>query len=266
MTSNQPPPEPGASRRARRASQRATIPASPEVRRSGGSTTLRLSIGAVVAGILAVAVIAYLGGAGRNASAAIASPHVQIPAGLADGRYLGHPDALLTIDLWADFQCPVCLRWTDTIEPLLRASYIQTGTVRLAFHDLAFIGQESTDAAAAARVSDAIGPGFWPFHDLLYANQGSENGGAFSRDRLADMAVTLGMDRAAFLAALDDPAYAEAVKQETAVGKAAGVSSTPTLVFGTDMYPGLPTWDQLSALIEQRLATLAPSPTPSAGP
>ena len=171
-------------------------------------------------------------------------------------------DAILTIDEWADFQCPICQRFYADIEPFLRAAYIDPGTVRVVFHDYAFIGQESIDAAAAARVSDAIGPGFWPYHDLLYSNQGTENSGAFSPDRLADIAVSLGMDRATFLAALSDPSYANAVTAETQQGSQLGISSTPTLVIDGTLYPGLPTWDQLTSLIDQLVAAKHASPTP----
>ena len=194
-----------------------------------------VSLGALAVAALAVAAITFITGAARPTAAAIASPHVQLPEDLADGRSLGRADAPLTIDLWADFQCPVCLRFTNRVEPLVRASYIQAGAVRLVFHDLAFVGEESFEAAAAARISDAIGPGFWPMHDLLYANQGAENSGAYSRERLAAMAERLGMDRAAFLVAMDDPQYRDAVEQETAAGAVKGVSSTPTLGFGDEI-------------------------------
>ena len=122
--------------------------------------------------------------------------------------------------------------------------------------------RRSIDAAAAARVSEAIGPGFWAFHDLLYSNQGRENGGAFSRAHLADMAVSLGMDRSAFLAAMADPAYAKAVATETALGTQLGVNSTPSLVIDNKLYAGLPSWTKLSALIDQVAADRRGNPSP----
>lgn len=249
----------GSTRADRRAAGRSHPDAAGRSRRS---PILLLSIGVVALSGLLLGAVAVISGLGSGASAPLASPRIGLPADLADGRTLGAAAAPLTLDLWADFQCPVCLRFTDTIEPLLRSSYVQDGSVRIAFHDLAFIGQESVDAAVAARISDAIGPGFWPMHDLLYANQGAENGGAFSRTRLAAMAVRLGMDRSAFLAAMDDPTYRDAVKAETAEGTALGVSSTPTLGIGGTIRPGIPTWEQLSALLDQELAVVRSSPAP----
>jgi predicted DsbA family dithiol-disulfide isomerase len=53
-----------------------------------------------------------------------------------------------------------------------------------------------------------------------------------SREVLADIAEAVGLERAAFLAALDVPEYAEAVDAEIAWAQANGISGVPALVFG----------------------------------
>jgi protein-disulfide isomerase len=213
-------------------------------------TTLgTLIVGAVIVGTLFV----VNGGLGRSAEvlpADVAPP----PAALVHGRSVGDPAAPVVIDVWSDFQCPSCQKFAKETEPLLRARYLRDGTARLVYHDFSFLGQESVDAAIAARVAEAQGVSFWEYHDLLFANQGLENSGAFSRGRLADVAVALGLDRARFEAALSDPQYAAAVRAETGEGKSLNVQSTPTLVIGGKLYPGVPTWSQLSALIEKAAA------------
>ncbi|MGZ4158725.1 MAG: DsbA family protein, partial [Bacteroidia bacterium] len=85
--------------------------------------------------------------------------------------------------MWEDFQCPACGNFTRQIEPTIVDRYVVPGSVRLTFHDDAFIGQESLDAASAARCAGDQGK-FWPYHDWLFANQNGENEGQFSRDRL----------------------------------------------------------------------------------
>ncbi len=78
---------------------------------------------------------------------------------------------------------------------------------------------------------------------------------------LADIAVAAGLDRAAFLAALDDPEYSRQVVAETAQGTALGIQQTPTLMIGGVAYPGIPQWDQFKALIEGAKASAQPSGT-----
>jgi predicted DsbA family dithiol-disulfide isomerase len=64
----------------------------------------------------------------------------------------------------------------------------------------------------------------------LYANQGRENSGAFSRARLIAMARLLGLDMARFEADMDSSAAQAAIDASRADASRAGVTSTPTLI------------------------------------
>lgn len=257
MTTNRPRTR--AERRA--AERRRAREKAPPPRQQSFFTVGRLSVAAAVAGVAVVIILLFANGLGSSGAGPIKSPNFPVNANLEHDRTLGDPNAPITIEEWADFQCPVCREFYANLEPPLLANYIETGEVKLVFHDYAFIGPESKQAAAAARVSQAIGPGFWPYHDMLYSNQYTENSGAFSQSRLADMAVALGMDRTAFLNALADPTYTNQVQSETAQGTALGVNSTPTLVINGVLHAGLPTWAQLSSMIDS-----VASPSPSASP
>jgi predicted DsbA family dithiol-disulfide isomerase len=259
-------------RRERRTEQLARRKKQKETARPAWASPIALvTLAALIAGAALVAVLVFSGsrapsdGGGEILRPAFPSP----PPILEHGRSLGEAGAPVKIEAWEDFQCPVCNRFTQDVEPQLISAYVATGKVQLTYHDLAFIGPESTDAAAAARVSEAIGPGFWPRHDLVFANQGAENSGAFSRDRLASMAVLLGMDRAAFLSALGDTRYQSAVTVETRQGTAAGITQTPTLVINGVSYAGLPPFQNLAAIIDAASASAAPGaggPVPNASP
>ena len=105
---------------------------------------------------------------------------VELPS---DGSRLGKADARVTITYWADFQCPFCARFAQTVIPQL-TSRIADGTLAIVHRDYAFIGPESLDAAVAVRCAGREDR-FWQMHDAVYAAQSGENKGAFARDRLA---------------------------------------------------------------------------------
>lgn len=215
-----------------------------------------ISAGVLAAGLLAVVLLMVASGGlgGSNMPAVVASVNPPPPGESRSGRSLGDPEAPVRIDVHEDAQCPACGMFTDQIEPLLVNGPVKDGRVYLTYRDFTFLGPESIDAAVAMRVAEALDGKFWEFHDILFANQWRENKGAFSRPRLAEMAVLVGLDRDAFLAGLDDPALVEAVVEETNAGRALGVSSTPTLVINGTLRPGVPTWQQLSTIIDDLVA------------
>jgi len=210
---------------------------------------------AIVIGLLAVfALIAAGGGLGDEVQA-VSEPEVAPPAAeLRVGRSLGDPGAPVKIDVFEDPQCPACGLFTERIEPLLVAGPVTAGEVFMTYRDMAFLGPESVDAAAAMRVAEEMDGKFWEYHNVLFHNQSGENGGAFSTERLADMAVLVGLDRDEFLAELGDAQYSEAVDAETAEGRSLGVNSTPTLIIDGVLAPGVPDWDELRSRIDSAVA------------
>ncbi len=275
-------------RRERREAARRAQAGAPHPNRRGSSRpgwqspTVLITVAAV---IVAVAVIAFLnvrpgtagtGGGGSSAGAStdpgsggasvsVTAPAATLPPGVPqDGRSLGSSSAKVALDVWEDFQCPACGNFTNQIEPTIVERYVVPGTVRLTFHDFAFIGQESLDAASAARCAGAQGQ-FWPYHDWLYANQNGENEGQFSRDRLATIADRIGLDGAAWAACYDGNTEHGAVTAETAQGQALGIRSTPTLFIDGKMVDltTFTSWDDLYKALDAAVA--APS-VPSLSP
>lgn len=208
------------------------------VRRRGSPVGIgAVSLAALVAGVLVVAVALVLGGRPKEMPATVAI--ATAPAGIASRGYvIGNPAAPVTIDLYEDFQCPACLAWGTSVYPGLVRNELAAGTVRIAYHPFAFIGQESRDAARAAYAAAQQGR-FWDMWATLYANQGGhENGGSFARVRLDAMASALGLDAQRFAADIDSPEAIEHVSAGAAAARAAGIDSTPTLLINGTIFTG----------------------------
>jgi protein-disulfide isomerase len=135
----------------------------------------------------------------------------------------------LTIEEFADLQCPYCQRFALEVLPLVIQRYVRTGAVRLLFRPLAFIGGDSLTAAravvAAGRQDTA-----WQLIDLLYRNQGAENSGWVTNDLLDGAARALGMDAGKAATFANGDAAGSALGRASAEASRLGVSSTPTLV------------------------------------
>ncbi len=141
------------------------------------------------------------------------------------------------------------------MEPELKKQYINTGRVKLIWHDFPWIGDESRQAAQAARCAGAQGNDrFWEYHDYLYHHQRGENRGQFAVANLKAFARELGLDANAFDACLDAGADLPALRQAFDEGRQLGITATPSFVIAGQRRSGVPTVQQLSALLDAELA------------
>lgn len=175
---------------------------------------------------------------------------------VAIGSYplLGNKDAKVTVIEFSDFQCPFCEKWYTEVGKNLKKDYIDTGKVKFAYRNYAFLGQESTWAAEAASCANEQGK-FWEYHDYLFDHQGGENVGAFSKDNLKKFASEVGLNTDQFNSCLDTDKYAKQVADDTEAGQKAGVNGTPATFVNGQILVGAVPYDQLKTLIDKELAT-----------
>jgi protein-disulfide isomerase len=146
-----------------------------------------------------------------------------------DGRTAGGAAAPVTVALWMDYQAANSAAVTKDLGAELRTR-IANGKVRLELHDLALLGDESVTAGVALRCVDAQGGPTWLIADVLSVSAQGKDAGIYTPENLLRLASQLGLDVAAFNACLSDPSIAQAVRDETAAGKAAGLAEGPAIV------------------------------------
>lgn len=193
--------------------------------------------------------------AGQQAAAGQQQPPPAKKFDNSTGPYpvLGNKNAKVTVVEFADFQCPFCEKLFTDVYPSLKKDFIDTGKIKFAFRDYAFLGQESTFAAEAARCANDQGK-FWDFHDYLYTHQGSENSGTFAKDKLETIASTIGLDTQSFNQCLESDKYAKGVAEETKAGQDFGVSGTPGTFVNGNLIIGAQPYSAFQTAINQALA------------
>jgi protein-disulfide isomerase len=208
----------------------------------------------VVAAAAAVGVLIFLGMATQG------NKGIKRLEGIsAVGRTRGEANAPVTVIEFGDYQCPACKRFEETIAAQIEETFIATGRVRLEFRNMAFLGDESIIAAAAAQCANEQ-DAFWPYHDKLFAEQRGENSGAFSFDRLKSFTADLSLDQTAFDECLDSMRTQQLVFDETNAGREAGVDSTPTFFINGEMLKGAKSFSEFQDVIEKKLAEAGATP------
>ena len=157
----------------------------------------------------------------------------------------GTPAARVVILLFSDFECSYCAR----VEPvLLEVRKTFEADVQVVFKHNPLAIHPHAPLAHEAAVEAARQGRFWEMHDLLFANQPR-----FDLPQLVGYAEKLGLDMAAFQAALADHRHKAAVDRDVAEAQALGITGTPTLYVNGRKMVGVPVASQLVGYIKALL-------------
>jgi protein-disulfide isomerase len=213
----------------------------------------------VLGGGLAIAIVAVAFMAAINredgsdtALAAVAPVSTNTTLVAQNGRSIGDESAPVVIVEYGDYQCPFCGQFNSGAFQTLLTEYIATGKVRLEFSPFSFLGDESLEATEAALCANDQGK-FWEMHETIYGNQIGENRGAFSKDRLAEMAELAGLDMDTYNSCMADNTHASDAEALNNAAKAAGVTSTPSFTINGGAAFAFSSWDDFEARIQTAL-------------
>lgn len=141
------------------------------------------------------------------------------------------------------------------VKPELTNRYIDSGKVRLVWHDFAWIGEESRVAAQGARCAGRQDR-FWDYHDTLYLNQRGENRGQFAAANLIGFAAALGLDTESFGSCVAAGEDLTAIQEELSTARTQGITATPYFFLNGRRLVGAGSIDAFARAIDAELSRL----------
>lgn len=171
----------------------------------------------------------------------------------ADALAMGSVNAKVVMTNWSDYRCPFCAVWHQRTLPDLQ-KYVDDGSLRIEFRDLALFGEQSEGTAVAARAAGRQGK-FWEFQEAVFSAAPPSGHPDIQRPNLIEFARTAGVpDLAAFETSLDDAALLEAVRADSAEARQLGISGTPFFVVGGQALSGAQPTESFETVIAAELA------------
>lgn len=161
-------------------------------------------------------------------------------------------DGKVTVVEYLDLECPSCRAAFPGVERL-KTEYADRVVFDLRHFPIP--GHRNAEPAAiAVEAAAAQGQRDGMFRLMFDAQPEWAGQRTSQRAVFLSFADELGLDRAAFEKALDDPALRERVLAQRSEGSAAGVQGTPTFFIGGTKFTGAPTYDALKSAIEKALS------------
>lgn len=146
-----------------------------------------------------------------------------------DDHYRGKKDSQVTMIVFGDFQCPGCASSAPIIKQLAQRYNEQINMIFRNF-PLYSIHPNAFAAAAAAEAAGLQGK-YWEMHDALYSEQTSWSSltGSARTDYFLSLAERIGIDADTLRTNLENPSIKKKIDFDTALGKKAEVSATPSI-------------------------------------
>lgn len=228
---------------------------------------LSLPVAIVIAGVI-IAGAVYLGLSGRSPSnTAAANPSAQQPAAqaadvskvkIAGEPFIGNANAPVTMAYWFDYQCPFCQRNEEDVMPQIVKDYVDTGKVKIVFKDYQFLGADSqTLGQYSYAVWEAAPSKFYQWHKAIYDNQGTENTGWATQDKILSITksvlTTDETNKVVQLVKTKGAEYQKQMDADKAEGTGFGISGTPGSIIGTHMVEGAQPYAAFKQVIDLAL-------------
>ena len=159
--------------------------------------------------------------------------YLGLPVGFTDDGfpYIGDPEASVSLVEFSDYLCPFCFRHTTQTTPWLLLEYATSGQVNFIFRDLPLAVLHPTSPighAASLCVAEQDPALWWAYHDELFRNQQLWADAIDPSDYLAEAAVGVGVETAAYADCVESGRNTSLVDERVAQGELLGFNSTPT--------------------------------------
>lgn len=177
---------------------------------------------------------------GRAVTKLIANNRKEIETPFA-GAVAGDPKGDVTLVVFFDFACPYCKAAHEDVRRLLA----DDKRVRVVFRDFPVLGDASTEAATASL--SAAGQGrYLAFHDRLF-----DAPGRISHEKIVATVRAAGLNELRTAKDLSGAAMKAQIKKNLDLGRALGLTGTPSYVVGNRILSGAVGYEALKTAVAE---------------
>lgn len=160
---------------------------------------------------------------------------LKAPAGAVPPNSLGSTTAVVTLEEFADYQCPACAQVNPVMKEIVAAYGSKIRFIFRAF-PLTNIHDKAYDAAVAAEAAGMQGK-YWDYQNQLFQNQKTWAASSDHKKLFEDYATLVGLDLEKFKTDAAGLVAKSRVDADLTRARNAGVQSTPSLFINNTLVP-----------------------------
>jgi protein-disulfide isomerase len=148
---------------------------------------------------------------------------------------LGRPAAPITLQYFADLQCPVCRSFTTAALPSIIRKWVRGGQLKIEYRSLQTATREpevfrtEQVAALAAGKQNKM----WNFVETFYHEQQEEGTGYVTENFIQGIAKQVpGLNLSPWISDRNDPALANQISSDAQAANNRGLAGTPAFLIG----------------------------------
>jgi protein-disulfide isomerase len=155
------------------------------------------------------------------------------------GAVAGNPKGDVSVVVFFDYACPYCRQGHADVKKLAA----EDGNIRIVYRDFPVLSPAS-DEAAMASLSAAQQGRYQQFHNAMF-----ETPGKVAHERTIAMVRTAGLNELRTATDLVAPALKAEIKKNLELGRALGLTGTPSYVVGNRILSGAVGYDKLKEAV-----------------
>lgn len=138
------------------------------------------------------------------------------------------------VDIYLDYQCPVCKQYEQTNQSTLD-SLVSQKKIALTYHPIAILDDRSNPPGYSTRAGSAAGCAsdggkFLDYTKALYDKQPEEGSAGLTNDQLVSIGTGIGLGDSTFGACVRAEKYSDWMAHNTDTAAGQHISSTPTVL------------------------------------
>jgi protein-disulfide isomerase len=155
------------------------------------------------------------------------------------GAVAGNPEGDVSLVVFFDYACPYCRQGHKDVARLAA----EDKGLKIVYRDFPVLSPASDEAAMAA-LSAAQQGKYGRFHDTMF-----ETPGKVTHERTVAMVRSAGLNEMQTAKDLQSPALKAEIKKNLELGRALGLTGTPSYVVGNEILSGAVGYDRLKAAV-----------------